>query len=164
LTALRQVLFQKATETQHHKGNLTALYVKTSGGLLCIALVPTLILFVWAPVLFSFVFGSQWQTAGEFSRGLAIWMLFAFSNLPAALFGRIIRIQRRIFFYDLALLGARTMVLVLGGMYLSALNTVMIFSVVGAGMNLLLILMVGHALMRKEGHANWRYIGEVLAN
>jgi hypothetical protein len=69
------------------------------------------------------------------------------------LFGRIIRIQRFVFFYDLGLLAARTCALVLGGLFLSAYQTVMAYAVVGALMNTFLIYSVGRAVMKREGSA-----------
>jgi lipopolysaccharide exporter len=158
LSALRQVLFQKAGETQHQGGNLAPLYVKITAGLFAMAFVPSLVLFIWAPQLFTWIFGSQWHTAGEFARFLALWMMFVFCNLPAVLFARLIRIQRAIFIYDLVLLGARGAALMLGGLYLNELQTITLFSLVGAVMNAILIVLVGHAVMKKEGHCNWESI------
>jgi O-antigen/teichoic acid export membrane protein len=121
-----------------------------------------LVLFIWAPQIFTWIFGAQWQTAGEFARSLVLWMMFAFCNLPAVLFAQIIRIQRCIFVYDLILLVLRILVLVLGGHYLSALPAIMLFSLVGAVMNGILILLVGHAVIKKEGEVNLGRIREFL--
>ena len=154
LSALRQVLFQKASESQHQGRSLAALYVKVTATLLALVLVPTAVILIWAPQLFAWVFGAQWVTAGELSRSLMIWMAVVFCNLPAVLFGRIIRIQRFVFFYDLGLLAARTAALVLGGLFLSAYQTVMAYALVGAVMNGFLILSVGRVLMKKEGPLN----------
>ncbi|HOG27944.1 MAG TPA: oligosaccharide flippase family protein [Vicinamibacterales bacterium] len=150
LSALRQVLFQKASESQHQGRSLSALYVRVTATLFAMALLPTAVILVWGPQLFSLVFGTRWYTAGEFSRSLMIWMAVVFCNLPATLFGRIIRIQRFVFFYDLSLLALRTAALVLGGYFLSASQTVMAYAVVGAAMNAYLILAVGRAVMKKE--------------
>jgi O-antigen/teichoic acid export membrane protein len=155
LTALRQVLFQKACETDHQGDSMISLYVKVTVTLFALAFFPSLILFVWAPQIFTFIFGAQWHTAGEFARSIILWMLFVFCNLPAVLFARIIRIQRTVFIYDLFLLAGRIVVLVLGGIYLTALQCVMLFSIVGAIMNLFLILLVGYNLMKKEGGTTW---------
>ncbi len=154
LRALQQVLFQKACETEQRGGSLASLYVKITTGLFALAFIPSLVLFIWAPQIFTCVFGPQWQTAGDFARSLILWLMIAFCNLPAVLFSRVIRIQRTIFFYDLVLLAARTLALVLGGLYLSALHAIMLFSLVGAAMNTVLILLVGYAVMKKEGHTH----------
>jgi len=161
--SLRQVLFQKATESQHRGHSLTSLYVRTTVALFAIGIVPTLVLFLFAPPIFSWIFGPRWMTAGVFARSLILWLLFVFCNLPAILFARLIRIQRTVFFYDLALLGARVLVLAVGGLYLSAVNAIMAFSVIGATMNCFLILLVGYAVMQKEGPVNMERIRHSLA-
>lgn len=148
--SLRQVLFQKAAETKNLGGLLMPLYVKITAGLFALALFPAVLLFIWSPLLFSFIFGARWQTAGEFASYLSLWLLFAFCNLPSVLFARVIRIQRKMFFYELVLLTIRALVLILGGMYLSSLQTIMLFSLFGAIMNTIFIAIVGFLLMRKE--------------
>jgi len=154
LGALRQVLFQKASESQHQGRSLAALYIKVTATLFAMVVLPTVIMLIWAPQIFAWIFGSRWHMAGEFARSLMIWMAFYFCNLPAVLFARIIRIQRFVFFYDLALLAARTTALVLGGLFLSAPQTVMLFALVGAAMNAFLIFSVGRTVMKKEGAIN----------
>ena len=151
LRALRQVLYQKACETHHEGGRLAPLYVKITGGLFALALFPSLVLIIWAPQIFTWVFGSRWHLAGVFSQSLILWLMVGFCNVPAVLFSRIIRMQRQMFFYNQALLAVRALVLVLGGMYLPATHTITLFSVVGAIMNAIFILVIGFALMKKEG-------------
>ncbi len=155
LTALRQVLFQKACERQNQGGSLAILYIRTTAVLFAMAFLPTLFLIIWAPQFFSWIFGSQWHLAGELARSLMIWLAVSFCNLPAVLFARIIRIQRFVFFYDLVLLFARTLVLLLGGRFLNVHGTVLLYALVGAVMNAFLIYYVGRLVIKKEGPANW---------
>ena len=150
-SALRQVLFQRAAEIQHKNKKLTPLYFKTTAGMFSLSVLPTIILMIWAPTIFSFIFGDQWYSAGEYARVLILWMMFVFCNLPAVLFARLIRIQRAVFFYDLCLLSVRVAVLMFGGLYLTALQTISLFSLVGAFMNFLLVIMVGFNILKKEG-------------
>jgi len=150
LQSLRQVLFQRASESYNQGGNLMALYLKTTGGLILLASIPSLVLFIWAPQLFSWVFGSQWFTAGEYARWLILWLAVMFCNLPSTLFAQIIRIQREAFLFDVVVLIARAGILIIGGMYLSALRTVLLFSVLGSALNLGWIIFVGRALKRRS--------------
>jgi len=96
-------------------------------------------------------FGARWHLAGVLARSLIIWLAVVFCNIPATIFARIIRIQRFVFFYDLVLLALRTATLVLGGMYLKVTQTVMVFAIVGAAMNIFLIYFVGRKVAKKEG-------------
>lgn len=154
LTALRQVLFQKACEFQHEGKGIFLLYIRTVIVLFAIAFIPSLILLIWAPQIFTFIFGARWQLAGILARSLVIWMLFVFCNLPAVIFSRIIRIQKFVFFYDIVLLFLRTAVLAFGGVYLKLTQTVMIFAIVGSIMNSFLIYYVGRKVAKKEGMIN----------
>ena len=149
--ALRQVLFQKAGEMQHQERRLSPLFVKSTLGLFGLGLLPAIVLSIWSPQLFAWVFGKQWRTAGEFARYLVFWLLFAFCNLPAVLFARLIRIQRTLFFFNSILLAVRVLALVVGGLYLTALQSIALFSAVGGVMNLALILLVGRAVLKREG-------------
>ncbi len=150
LTALRQVLFQKACEYKNEGKGIFLLYIRTVLVLFGMALIPSLILIVWAPQIFAFIFGAKWRMAGVLARSLIIWLAIVFCNLPAVIFARIIRIQRFVFFYDLILLFARTATLVLGGMHLEVRQTVMAFAIVGGIMNTFLIYYVGREVARKE--------------
>ena len=158
LRSLREVLLQKATETYNLGGRLMPLYVKFTLGLLMLAIFPSLVFFIWAPQLFTWIFGPQWLTAGEYARFLMLWLAFMFCNLPSVLLARILRVQRQAFFFDLVLLALRTLVLIVGGMYMSALYTIILLSLVGAVMNIIFIVIIGYILMRHEGNATWKGI------
>jgi O-antigen/teichoic acid export membrane protein len=153
--ALRQVLFQKACEIHNDGGRLLPLFVKITGGMFAVAALPSAAFIIWAPPLFAWIFGPEWRTAGEYARSLTLWLVFMFCNLPSVLFARIIRIQDRMFAFDVSLLAARSLALVAGGTYLSATQTVFVFSLVGAGMNVVFIAMVGRALHAREGEVDW---------
>ena len=150
LTALRQVLFQKGSETYNRGISLMPLFLKTTGGLLAIGLLPTLIMFIWSPQIFTFVFGDDWHVAGQYARWLILWIGTVFMNVPSILFAKILRMQRQMMFYDVFLLIARTSAFVLGGLYLKAIWTISIFSAVSAISNVFLISWIGVTLYRKE--------------
>lgn len=156
--AFKQVFYQKASETDHHGGRLLPLYIKSTFGLFALALLPSVVMFIWAPQICTWIFGSQWHTAGEFARWLVLWLIFMFCNGPSGIMFRILRLQRMMFFFDFSLLAARALVLVLGGIYLSAHSTVMMFAVVGAIMNLIFISIIAFTLRRKEGSIAYRDI------
>jgi O-antigen/teichoic acid export membrane protein len=125
--------------------------MKITCGLFAVGFLPSLILFIWAPQLFSWIFGAPWHIAGVFARGLVLWSLFCFCNLPAVLFTPIIRMQRsKFFFYQIQLI-VGTIALIMGGMYMPASQTVLLFSLVGAVMNVVYIIIIGSALMKMEG-------------
>jgi O-antigen/teichoic acid export membrane protein len=160
--SLRQVLFQKACEIHNEGGRLLPIFLKITSGMFVVALLPALALMAWGPNIFVWVFGAEWHTAGVFVRSLTLWLLFMFCNLPAVLFARIMRIQRKIFGFDVSTLLGRTLVLVLGGVYLSAESTVLLFSLFGAIMNVVFIMVVGRAVHAKEVELDWSRVSAVL--
>ena len=161
--ALRQVLFQKASEMQHQDRKISPLFLRSTAGLFGLGLLPAMVLGIWSPRLFAWVFGSQWQLAGEFARYLVFWLLFVFCNLPAVLFARLIRVQRALFYYNSIVLAVRVGALVIGGLYLTALQSVALFSIVGAVLNLMLILFIGHTLLKREGQFSLAQFRDALA-
>jgi O-antigen/teichoic acid export membrane protein len=150
LRALRQVLFQKASEAHNAGSRLMPLYVKITAGLFALAVLPSLVFIFWSPQIFSWVFGAQWSTAGEFTRSLVLWMLFMFCNVPAILFAQILRMQRKMFIFNFIVLASRAVILVIGGNLLSASWTIFLFSLVGAILNIIYIVIIGLALKAKE--------------
>jgi O-antigen/teichoic acid export membrane protein len=142
LAPLRQVLFQRLSEVQSHHGDLRGLFVESTTMLLGLSILPASIGFLLAPWVFGIVFGSQWVEAGEYARWLLVWLVPGFCNLPAMLAGRILRQQRNLMLFDLFLLISRLGALVIGGLYLSALQTIVFFSLVGAVFNTFLILFI----------------------
>jgi len=148
--SLRPVLFQKASEAYNDGDRLFPLYVKVTSGLFALIVFPMLVMFLWAPQIFTWVFGSQWHTAGEFARWLMLWLMFIFCNLPSVLFARIIRIQGKMLLFEIVLLTSRALALIIGGTYMPALKTVMLYSLVGVIMNISLMFMVGCSVMRKD--------------
>lgn len=148
--ALRQVLFQRASEIHNNQGNLQQLFLKTTGGLFAIVLIPAAIMMVWAPQLFALVFGAEWQVAGEYARWLILWHAVAFCNVPAVLFARILRQQRNLLLYEILVLLSRTSILIITGVLTVAFNAVVSFSVLGSLLNAFLILWVGIAVFKQK--------------
>jgi len=142
LEALRQVLFQRASEASHHGDDLFRIYYKTTLGLFCVALVPAIAGFILSPWLFSVVFGQSWYIAGVYARWLILWLSISFCNVPSIIFARILREQRFLLIFDIFMLIVRLSLLWIGGKFLSPLQTIILFSLVGAGFNLFIIIYI----------------------
>lgn len=154
--ALRQVLFQKACETQHEGRRLLPLYMKTTTGLFVISVVPSMVLLFWAPQIFTLIFGPKWHTAGDLARSLALW-LTTLCGLPSYLFARAMRMQRKLFFFELVRLVIGTFALIAGGVYLTSAQTILAYSAASVIISLVLVFVVGRALVRKEGDRSWKF-------
>lgn len=87
-----EVFKRQAVHDFESLGHCRELYRATLRSLLVLALGPTLILFVFAPDLFDWVFGPAWRPAGELARLLAP---LCFCNFVAGPFGYVFAIAGR---------------------------------------------------------------------
>ena len=138
-TSLRQVLFQTVSEVYNAGGDTYVLFRKTTLGLIAVVIVPASIIILFGPVIFGFVLGKEWVVAGEYARWLVLWLAVSFINPPSTQFFQVYRKQEVLMFFDLILLLLRITVLTIGGLYLSPLQTIIIFSVAGAGINIFIV-------------------------
>ncbi len=97
------VFKQKASEDYALQGNCEAIYVKTLKTLALLSLVPTLLLFFLSPHIFSFVFGKEWQLAGEFTQILAVLFFFKFISSPLSYMFNIAEKQHLDMFWQIGL-------------------------------------------------------------
>ena len=148
--ALRQVLYQKASEVFNAGGRLLPIYIKLTGGLFVLSFIPGLLLFVFGPQFFSWLFGREWYLAGVYARWIIFWMVPMFCNVPSVLIARILRKQRNLLIFSVITLVLRAGSLIFGGYCLSSLNTIILFSVIGAILNIFLIVCVGLMLVRRD--------------
>ncbi len=76
-----EVMRQKASEDYSSKGNARDTFLKVFKKLLLISLIPFIVLMIFSPSIFSFVFGSEWHEAGVYARILTpiFWMSFIVS-------------------------------------------------------------------------------------
>ncbi|MES2445758.1 MAG: lipopolysaccharide biosynthesis protein [Bacteroidota bacterium] len=74
-SAVLDIFKEKATREFKELGNCVGAYKKTFLLLLGINVIPLLIISLWGPEVFKFVFGSQWQEAGIYAQ-IMIGMFF----------------------------------------------------------------------------------------
>jgi O-antigen/teichoic acid export membrane protein len=155
LTSLRQVFFQKASETCNRGGDVYGLFRKATLGLLALVTLPAAAVVAFGPDIFAFVLGRQWAASGEYARWLVLWLALMFANVPAVLFAQIYRKQRVVLLQDVLLLALRVAALVIGGRRGSALLAVALYSLVGVAFNLFIIFWAAGFLRRSKGAQPW---------
>jgi len=77
-----EVFKRQAVQAYQALGNCRRVYLTTFRALVLLALFPSLLLFLFAPPLFSWIFGADWRPAGEFARVLAPLCFFNFIASP----------------------------------------------------------------------------------
>ena len=81
-SSVLEVFRQKASSEYNAKGNCFGTFVKTSKALFFMSIIPFTILIFAGPWIFKTVFGTNWETAGIFSRIMAPLFFFKFIVSP----------------------------------------------------------------------------------
>jgi len=82
--SFKDIFKQRAALEYNENGNCFLLYKKTTLTLLKLSIIPFVLLFLFAPYLFSFVFGESWEKSGEYARILCLLYLFSFISMPTS--------------------------------------------------------------------------------
>ncbi len=80
--AILDVFKQRASSDYVANGNCLGVFMKTFKTLAFASIIPTIIIFIFSPWAFSFIFGSEWEMAGEFARIMSVLFFFRFTSSP----------------------------------------------------------------------------------
>lgn len=108
-SAIVDVFKQKASASYNQIGNCRDIFLKTLKALSLAGIIPFGILMVFAPVIFTFVFGAQWKLAGIFAQFLGVMYYFRFVVSPLSYVYVIARRFREDFFLHIFFLAITTM-------------------------------------------------------
>jgi len=81
--SVRQVYLQKVSELYAYGKSVKASFIKSTLGLFAVGIVPFSIFFLFGKPLFTFVFGTDWSTAGVYVQIISPWLFLTFINAPA---------------------------------------------------------------------------------
>lgn len=129
--AIADVFLADAAQS-YQKGKLAPLIEKVHDYLSMIAAPPTLILIVYGPVLFSYVFGPDWLESGMMVRWLAIAFYFQFISSPISTVFTVIERPDLTLIMNLLLFGLRSAALLVGSILGDLMLSVLLFSVFSA--------------------------------
>ncbi len=93
-SSITAVFKQRATSDYNEYGECSDIYKKTFRSLFLIALIPFILLFIFAPQLFSFIFGSDWMEAGEYTQILIPMFFLRFISSPLSYMFYIVHKQK----------------------------------------------------------------------
>ncbi|WP_346243613.1 oligosaccharide flippase family protein [Shouchella clausii] len=135
------VFYPKIAEAANNKEDLGSLILRATMLLAIIGVVPFAIIIIAGPWLFSFVFGPEWLTAGEYARWIAIWSFFGFINRPSVRALPVLSAQAFQLKYTIFMLLVRSIMLFIGYfVFLDDVVAVALFGVSGGLLNVGLIL------------------------
>jgi len=137
------VFYPRISEAANNREALYPLVRKATLLLAAVGFVPFATVIACGPWLFSFVFGSEWETAGEYARWLAVWLFFLFINGPSVKSIPIIKAQAFQLSYTSLTIAIRLATLFLAyKIYQSEIAAIIGFGISGALINIILISIV----------------------
>lgn len=139
--SVSDVLYPRIAQAANKGENVNKLLIKATWGLVFIGLLPFGLIILFGPWLFSFIFGEEWVTAGEYARWIALWSYCGFLNRPSVVALPVIKAQSFHLKFTFIMLITRVLSLVFGYyIFEEDLITIAIFGVTGAILNIMLIL------------------------
>lgn len=139
--SVRKVFYPKAAEIAHVGGDLRFAVIKATLGLAGVGLVPLFVILVFGPRLFALVFGEEWRIAGDYARWLALWVYFAFINVPSVTAIPVIGRQRIFLAYEIVYSFIKATAII-GVAFITSdeVKAIAAYALVGMGANLILIM------------------------
>jgi len=84
-TSISQVFLSQISELHRNDKSYKAVVLKVAKYLALLGLIPLCVIGIFGPELFSLIFGSEWQIAGEYARILSIGYFFKFVVSPLSI-------------------------------------------------------------------------------
>lgn len=113
--AIYQVFYQKASEAFNAGENLRPLIVKIYLTLFIIGFPLFLLLFLFTPEVFIFVFGEKWSVSGEIAQILIPWIFLNFLANPVSFIAIIMNKQKEAMYFTIANILLKVISIVVGG-------------------------------------------------
>ncbi len=135
-----QVFYQEANEHYNTTNRFYPYLRKTYFRLFKYGIIPFILLFVFIPVIIEFFFGADWEIAGKYAQAIMPWVFMGFVNAPSGFVIAILNVQKKIMFFDMAILVFRFLALYSGYILLNdAYYAILFFSLTGVVFNIIII-------------------------
>lgn len=130
-TAVYQVFSQKVSAIYNDKGDVLAYTRKTLLTLAKVAVVPFLLLTLFAPQLFAFIFGSEWVASGEYTQILAPYLFVVFLLSPLTYLPLVYNEHKKALYFEMLSSTFKLLSILIGAQYGGIYTALLLFSVTG---------------------------------
>lgn len=139
------VFYPRISDAANTGENMTDLIKKATYYLGVVGFAPYIVVILFGPALFSFVFGDEWLMAGQYARWIALWSFFKFLNKASVTALPALSAQSFQLNSTIITLVSRIGALAIGFyIFKSDLIAVALFSITGAILNIVFIVMTLH--------------------
>jgi len=129
--SVNRVLHKEIADKVNNNEEIATIIGGIRAGLYKIAILPTVIIVLLGPEIFSFFLGLKWELSGKFAQWVMLWMFAAIlNNSIQSVFGVLNKQKHYTFFTVLTMIIRITFLSIMGQMKVNVLTTVAIFSIV----------------------------------
>ncbi|MDF1593773.1 MAG: lipopolysaccharide biosynthesis protein [Desulfobacterales bacterium] len=148
------VFYPRISEAAHKGENLVHLILQATGGLALTGVAPFMLVVLFGPWLFGFVFGAEWAMAGSYARWLAFFFFFNYINRPSVAAVPVLGIQKGLLIYELFSTGSKAVAFLVGFyVFSSDIVAVALFALIGSIAYVAMILWIIGVAKVQEGYA-----------
>lgn len=141
--SVRDIFYPKVTEAVNQGKNITNTLIKSTLGLIAIAIVPFGLVVFFGPSLFVFIFGEEWIIAGKYASWLSIMFFFNFINKPCVAAVPVLGLQKGLVIYEIISTGSKILALFIGLKFLKDdVISVALFAITGSVAYFFLIIWI----------------------
>ena len=140
-TAIGDVFRQRASEDRNVIGNFRQIWLKTFKTLAALSVPVYATVAVIAPVLFAFVFGKEWRTAGEYAQIMSPFFMLSFTASILSRSTYIAEKQKQDMLWQIVLFSLITLALLAGAWYHQPVYSLGLYTIAYCGMYLVYLWM-----------------------
>lgn len=112
--AIYQVFSKQMIDDLHEQKDLKKSFRKVLFTLVAIGAVPFILIYWFAPILFAFIWGNEWQQAGVFLQLLLPWLFMVYLVSPLSFIPNLVQRQKETLYLEIVYLIARFLALSYG--------------------------------------------------
>lgn len=156
------VFYPRISEAANNGEKLYPLIKKATLLMAAAGFLPFAVVIAFGPWLFTLVFGVEWSVAGNYARWLAVWSFFGLANIPSVKVIPIINAQMFHLTWSITTIFLRLSGLALSYyVFKSDILAVIVFSLIGASVNVYLIIVVFNKCRKFDEFSNCTIAGKV---
>ena len=149
--SIRQIFYKEGADLLHNDKNIYDIYRKTTIFLFLLAIPVITIAWNFLPILFMYIFGTEWIISGEYAQILIFWIFFLFINPPSIASVQLLSLQKEYMYYETLLLSFRILAIFLGYYYYSdILISLKLFTLISVLFN---IILMSYIFLRIKSYA-----------
>lgn len=143
--AVGDVFYPRIAEAVQNKENLNAILKKATISLGIVGMIPFGTIIVFGPSLFDIIFGGEWIKAGEYASWVSLWSYTLFISNPSIKALSVISAQKFYLLFTILNILIRGSFLLVGGLIFdNDVLAIALYSVSGALLSVMLILMTNY--------------------